>query len=615
MSVESRKLLFKICIVLLCVLYQPFFATAQTRDSANIYKKIKKFAYKRKFTKFLYGFVFTEPRPPAQLDMANSRFLSNRQKKADPNERYAGRTIRGIIIEVHDPFGYSVNDTLMHPVSGLQNLGNKAHLRTRHIVVRNMLLFRKNDKVDILKITESERILRQAVFITDARIIVQPAGKDSADVRVLVHDRWSWEVWLDLVDATEGELTFREYNLGGLGHQFRQDISNDFLVNQPEYRTRYTINNIGHTYITSNIYYIAETDNRQLRLSLTRPFYSPLARWAGGVTFWNTWKAFNFVGLDSIPQRYPLEYLQTDYWIGRAFNPTKSNSIDIRSRNIGVAVRYYNIKYRERPPFEADTLRLNLNTSLYIGSLSYSVRKFYKDKYIYRFGNNEDVPEGLLIQGLYGVQVKEQHKLRYYLGFELSRGKHVDKIGYLSGSVAYGNFFNKGVRNNVTINTGMFYFSDLLKVGRWHFRQFVEYKWVMGFNKPIQERIKLSPFELYGFMTDTITGSYKMFLNLQTVFYSPYNLVGFNFAPVLLIGLGMIQHEREEFFNTRIYQSYGVGLLIRNENLLVNTFRVSLVAYPYTVHGSKHIALNPAVSFSLRLAGFAAGSPDPVVYQ
>jgi hypothetical protein len=600
----------------LCVLGQPLFVSAQTKDSTKVYKKIKKFAYKRKFTKMLYGFVFTEPRPPVDPATANSRSLSNKQKKKDPNARYVGQVIREINIEVHDPFGFSVNDTIERSVSGLQNLGNKAHIRTRNFIVRNMLLFRKNDKVDILEITESERILRQAVFITDARIFLTPVkGSDSVDVKVVVHDRWSWEIWLDLTDVTEGEFTFREYNLGGFGHQFSQYVSNDFAVNEPEYRTRYAINNIGHTYITSNLQYKSAVDNRELGLSFMRPFYSPLTKWAGGVSGINTWKTFNIMGEDSVIQKHPVEYLQTDYWIGRNFNPRKNNSIDNRSRNIGMAVRYYNIHFKERPSFDLDTLRTNLDASLYIGSLSYSVRKFYKDKYIYRFGNNEDVPEGLLIQGLYGILDKEQHKLRYYLGFEVSRGKHLDRLGYLSGSVAYGNFFNKNVRSNITINPGLFYFSDLLKIGRWHFRQFLEYKWVIGINKPILERISFNPMELYGLSTDTIRGSQKMFLNLQTVFYSPYNLIGFNFAPILLIGFGIIQREREELFDTRIYQSYGAGLLIRNENLLVNTFRISLVAYPYTVNSNKHIALNPAVSFSLRLKGFAVGSPSPVPYQ
>ncbi len=606
--------------VIVCCL--PLSATAQEsqepKDSTSLYKKLKDFADKRKVTKFLYGCFFRDPYagPPPSLN--NSRSKSNGKKNKDPNAKYAGRIIKNIDIQVYDPFGHSVNDTVTRPVTGLQNLGNKAHIKTQTGIVRNILLFKKNEKIDLLKITESERMLRQAVFINDARIYVAPVGrsKDSVEVKVFVHDRWSLDVWVEMYDLTEVGVTFGEYNLGGLGQQLTQYVTNDFLENEPSSETRYSINNIGRTYISSSVFYRTGSMNHDLGFTVNRPFYSPLTRWAGGIVVSRMWRSYHYWGEDSSLQQTPLNYYYTDYWLGKSFHPFGKNSIDNRSRNIVIAVRYVNTHYLSRPSFEVDTGRLFRHSALYIGSVSYSVRKFYKDQYIYRFGANEDISEGWLLQGLYGVQDREEHKFRYYAGFEISRGRRFGKFGYLFGSFIYGNYFNKEVKNNATINTSLFYFSNLLEVGRWRVRQFVHYRLVYGFNKPQDERLGLDPLEMYGFVSDSIRGTRKMVLNLESVLYTPYNIIGFRFAPVFLLAFGMIDQDREKFFDTRIYQAYAIGILFRNENLLINTFRFTVGAYPViTTQGQKHFKINPSVSFSLRIRGLTVGRPTPVIYQ
>src|SRR5438128_11255797 len=107
--------------------------------------------------------------------------------------------------------------------------------------------------------------------------------------------------------------------------------------------------------------------------------------------------------------------------------------------------------YQHRPPFTFDTQRSNYNTSAFLGNVGYAIQQYYKDKYIYRFGANEDVPEGLILQFTYGGQKKEFAQIRYYTGFEIARAKHYD-IGYLSSSFSYVMYFDKYYLNDITIN-------------------------------------------------------------------------------------------------------------------------------------------------------------------
>jgi hypothetical protein len=615
MAGKSQKLFIQLWILLFFVVSPSISLKAQQKDSTDIYRKIKKYAYKRKFTKFLYEGVFRDPPAPVPPSLSNKKSLSNQQKQIDPNAAFVGKTIRQIIVQVYDPFGHSVNDTLVHEISSLQKLGNRAHITTRTIIIRNLLLFKKNQKVDILKITESERIIRQAIYVNDARIYLSAAGHDSVDVKVIVQDRWSWDVEAEITSPTDGNVTFRDRNLGGLGQQFNQTVYHDFSDKQSEYQGHYNINNIGNTYLSSMLSYSTKKNYQQVGLAINRFFFSPLTKWAGGATGFKTWDRYKYLE-DSVAKSVPLEYFSSDYWIGRSFNPRKGNSIDKKSRNISVAIRYTGTHYQKRPSFELDTNRINLHSSLYIGSVGYSVRKYYKDKYIYRFGANEDVPEGWLAQILYGILDKEQNKLRYYTGFELSWGKHYDRLGYIGGALAYGNYFNKGVRDDAAINAGLTYFSDLIKIGRWYIRQFAYYRFVYGINKTKLQTISFSRGEMYGLNSALLKGTRKMVLDLETVIYTPYSLIGFRFAPVVLIGIGMVDKEQPKFFNTRVYQSYAAGVLIRNENLLVSSFQFTVGVYPYTVPGNNtHFKVNPIASFSLKVSGFAASKPNPIMYQ
>src|SRR5688572_9655668 len=86
------------------------------RDTLAIYGKIRKFAYKTKFTKMIYHAVFVDPAPQKY----EKKPLSDKQTKSDPNAAFKGKIIRNVTIEVYDPFGFSVNDTTQREINPFQ---------------------------------------------------------------------------------------------------------------------------------------------------------------------------------------------------------------------------------------------------------------------------------------------------------------------------------------------------------------------------------------------------------------------------------------------------------------------------------------------------------------
>ncbi|MGZ3884795.1 MAG: hypothetical protein ACXVPD_11590, partial [Bacteroidia bacterium] len=221
--------------------------------------------------------------------------------------------------------------------------------------------------------------------------------------------------------------------------------------------------------------------------------------------------------------------------------------------------------------------------------------------------------QGIIVQGIYGAVLRELDRPRYYLGVEAARAYHFKSFGYLTATFAYGILYNIDAPNNITITGEVDYFSNLLKGGRWFFRQFANLKYIDGINKPVYQQIQLHPEEMYGFNGAALMGNSKTVLNLQTVAYSPLQLIGFRFAPVVMMGYGTIDNE-SSFLKNKIYQAYAFGLMIRNENLITSTFQITFGLYPSTANGKVGFTLNPITSFTLRVRGFAVGKPTIVTY-
>ena len=618
---KKNNHLIKFLFILCGMLFQVSNAGAQTddepvkgvRDTLAVYKKIKKAFSKHRATTLLYDAIFVDPAPKQY----ENKPLSDKQTKKDPKKKFEKKYIRSISITVFDPFGYSVHDTTRTAINSFQKIANHYHHTTRHRTIRNNLLFKQGDEVDLLKINESERLLRETGYVNDALIyITKVPHSDSVDIKVVVHDRWTIDAPVNL-SFTSGNVTLRDRNFLGFGQQLEQFGAYDASSGDYQYSGNYQIANIHRTFIKSNIYYLTTKDLTQVGVSFDRPFYSVTTKWAGGVTVQQDWGVFKYTDtVEKIDYRFPIRKTYTDVWGGRSYNPGFGTPENRKGTNIIFALRYTDTRYQKRPGFDIDTNKNNVNTNFILGSLGFSLRKYYKDQFIYRFGATEDVPEGFLFQILYGVLYKEETGLRHYSGFEISEGIHLDELGYVSLFANYGTYYNQFVKNNATLNSGFYFFSHLLKNNKWYFRQFINFKYVVGINKLPTERITLRSDEMYGMDNGSLSGTRKMIANLEAVSYAPYNIIGFRFAPLVLVGLGMLQSEQHLLLQSPVYQSYAVGLLLRNENLLNSSFQITYGFYPNLPDNTgKRSRFNPVLSFSLKIHTFTISRPTAMVYE
>ncbi|MEO8591348.1 MAG: hypothetical protein ABI432_18355, partial [Flavobacteriales bacterium] len=441
MGYQRRAVVFTHGLILALLLLGCTSKARAQEDSTALYRAIHDYSQKHKFTRWIYEGIFVEPqsgeKPPAP---------KTPPRRTNPAERYRGKIVRSIQVTVTDPFGYSVDDTTQAPVAWIQKAGNSAHRTSRHYVIRDLLLVRRFDKLDPLKVTESERLLRASAIVNDARITVHRAtgSKDSVDVYVVVHDKWNYDF------SAEGDLssvstTLRDRNFLGLGQELEQHVAYGPGFERPEFSGQHRVYNIENTYIGSLFQYNTSTLRDQVGLRFDRPFYSPLTRMAGAIALTKVW--IHTPELDTTGEAIGTTHINPVYfdtWLGRSFPIALDGTDPGRSSNIVGGLRYFQTRYAMRPSFDIDTLRINSDVSIWLASAGFSVRQYYKERYLYRFGATEDVPEGLLITVTSGVRKTEITRPLAYAGAEVSRGRYYNHFGYASLFAGYGTFWEGG---------------------------------------------------------------------------------------------------------------------------------------------------------------------------
>jgi hypothetical protein len=78
----------------------------------------------------------------------------------------------------------------------------------------------------------------------------------------------------------------------------------------------------------------------------------------------------------------------------------------------------------------------------------------------------------------------------------------------------------------------------------------------------------------------------------------------------------MLGDDNIPFPKGRIYQGYGLGLLVKNELLAINTFQISFGYYPFIPGvGNSIPKYNPLKTYNFIFRDFDLEKPGPVDYE
>ncbi|MCX6270477.1 MAG: hypothetical protein NTU44_04515 [Bacteroidetes bacterium] len=438
---------------------------------------------------------------------------------------------------------------------------------------------------------------------------------DSVDIFIRVMDNWSI-IPIVIASSSRVNLRLTDKNFSGLGHEFQNGFTWYKSNGSVAFNTNYFIPNIRNTHITSTIHYGTDEYGNFLRnFAIDRPFFSPFAHWAAGVGFMQQFRKDTIRSPDSIfnPQRF--KFNTQDYWAGNALPIFRGNTENSRTTNFISAIRFLRIRYLEGPSKIIDTLNIYSDENFYLVGIGISMRKYVQDKFIFKYGVTEDVPIGNVFSITAGYQDRIRNG-RTYIGARISSGRYYS-WGYLSSDIEYGTFFSASQAQQGVFLVSANYFTGLVEIGKWKFRQFVKPQLIIGINRFSYDSLTLNDGRgLDGFNSSLLSGSSRLLLTLQTQSYSPWDLIGFHFGPYLMCSLGMLGDERNGFKNKKAYAQLGLGVLIKNENLIISTFEISLAFYP-VIPGNGHnvFKINSFKTTDFGFKDFEIGKPATIIFH
>lgn len=539
-----------------------------------------------------------------------------KSKSIEPYLDYQNKYIRRIKINKIDVFGPEVYDTTIKPNTWIEEYANKLHFKTIDNIIRNNILVKRGEKVDPWRLADNERLLRELPYIHDARITVDQLEGDSVDLTYIIKDVWSKGFGLQFGGLNSGRFDFWDRNIFGTGHENENSILwNDKKNPKLGYEGYYRIKNISGTFINTTLKYVSAFDEEIYELDISRKFFTPSTKYAVGLLINKSSTIEGFEYYDTLSPT-EIKYNHTNFWLGRSFPLKSRNLLESSRQNLTISSAVYHYHFTETP-FSNENIFQNFQSrTLYLGSISYNKQGFYKTNYLYSFGRTEDIPYGMILTIIAGPEFN-QFNNRFYTGLSLSRGTYLIKLGYLYYGFDLG-FFNA---QNMKIDQGTLhlrsrYFTKLIKIGDYRFRQFAKFTYSMGYNRNKDEFITINnSLGIRGFRSKELKDEKKMVLNLESVFFSPLYVYGFRFVFYGFADLALMGSKKDFLLNQRLYSGFGLGMRIRNEKLVFRTIQLQLAIYPGAPADVKNYLFEISGEPRLHPENFEVKSPKIIEYK
>ncbi|TPG37624.1 hypothetical protein [Flavobacterium pectinovorum] len=600
----NRKI---VVFIILCFCLQSTYAQVkeEKKDSTEIYKRIRNYSKKNKFTQTLHKLFFKANKPRKKEELL-----------VTDTTNYNGKIIRKITIITLDPFGHSITDTTQVPKNWGERTGNRLHLKTKKIAIYNLLLFKRNTTYNSYKVQESERLIRAQKYVTAVRISNQlvSTASDSVDVTIRVLDSWS-TIPKFSISSNQVSVGFKEKDFFGSGQQLEYRFTNRFDDGRNANEATYTVPNIKNTYIKTILNYKIDLDNNYTKsVNIERDFYSPLTKWGGGIYVGQNFRQDTLQAPDLTYAYQPFKYNFQDFWAGKASKVFQDETNGIT--NLIVSARFMNVNYSEAPSEVYDPTHYYSDEKLILSGIGINTRKFIKDSYIFRNGQTEDVPIGRI----YGITLGYQYKntmWRPYVGAQFSFGNYY-KWGFLSTNFEAGTFFHDSKTYQTAFLFESNYFTKLFTIGKWRLRQFVNPEIVIGANREnvISDQLNINEQNGLAGFNSPVYGTNKMVLSLQTQTYSPHALWGFRMNPFFNYSIAVLGSPNNAMGRNKGYSKVTLGLLISNDYLVFSSFQLSLSYYPTIPYqGDNVFKTNTFETTDFGLQSFELAKPRIVEYK
>jgi hypothetical protein len=508
--------------------------------------------------------------------------------------RYKGKIIRNIIVE-RIPFGISIGDTSKKLINSITNLANNLHHLTKNSVVRKNLFFQKGDSLRPFLMADNERYLRQLLYLQDASIIVIPAfsGSDSIDVFVEVKDVFSVGGAINSLGLQQTNIQLREDNLAGTGNAaIAYALYENKRTNDLAFGGEYDSRNIGGSFIDGKIGYQSfnnaiqgPKEDNNYYVSFSKPLVNRYMYWTYELdaAYHATRNMYTDDSTYLSDIRY--RYNSIEGWIGYNIN-AKYFTYQQESNRLRklIGVRYIHQRFLSVPEkYETQYNWQFPQLSGVLATLTFYRQNFYKTKYIYGFGRNEDIPQGLLLSITSGYTQKQNLK-RPFIGFNYQRYQFNKENNYFSYALSAEGYLNQTEIQDINLLGSLFYFDHLKTMGaKWKQRFFLHVDAAQQINTVLNEPLFAnSQFGMpeYGnenVGNERVGGTLRTAVKAESEFFSPWSLLAFKVAPFVFSNVGVFTPYH---YDTKFLSSVGGGIRTANESFIFGTIELKGYYFP-----------------------------------
>ena len=609
---DTLILFEKDTILILPDTLQYLIKSQQTIKSQSFYDSLRSKATKNILTKELYNLTFS----PSNKQSTPKKIKT--EKSETQHLEHQSKIIRNIQIKKLEVFGPTVYDTSIVSESWLEKTGNNIHTNSKNRVIKNNLLFNKGEKVNPYKLADNERIIRQLPFIDDVRIIIVPdsSNNDSVDILVITKDVWSLGADLRVKNVNSAYGRLYEKNLAGFGHE----INNKVIYNINKFPSLgydgfYKIQNISRSFVTGIISYYNTYEKEEYFLGVSRGFITPYTKYAGGLSLKWINNTVDVNGLNTRKRAADLSYDHQDIWLGRSISFYSKDIRKFKRSKAIVSARMIRKQFNKRPYTDVDSNIAYHNTTMFLGSVAFSERKYYRSNLIFNFGRTEDIPYGYLLAFTAGHELLEYSE-RVYTGIKLAKGNDFHNIGYYYLSIMYGSYLR-----NALVEQGVFEieantFSKLYVRKKFKHRHFIKINYLFGINRKANEKITINNGSgIRDFNSEMVEGDKRFTMTFESVCFTNYEIFGFKFAIYGFADIGVVGLDKYFLFENRYYSGFGIGLRIRNENLIFKTIQIGLTYYPEIPPHNNICLFNIGNEKKINLKDFDSQAPSVIVFE
>jgi len=488
---------------------------------------------------------------------------SRLSRDIDYFSNYHGKKIHNIYIFRANIFNNT--DT----TNTLQKRVENFHRLTRESVIRKNLFFKTGEVVDAPTLVRNEQFLRTFDYLSDAYIVVQDFDAGQVDIYVYTRDNLSFSPAFEAQGTRKYYISLQESNLAGSGNLLE---AGTFLSGESPvykgYKAQFKIRNLLGRFFDFRFTVYQDYSNSLHGGALNKKFILP-KDYAGGVSY--EIKRYN------VFQRVSDTTVRTgentfDVWLGKSF-VWRPNFPEFY-----LTGRFTDIHFPIRYDVNQAYNSLFYNRKQTLLNAGFFRENFYRGHLIYGFGRSEDIPFGYRWDFTAG-KTWEEYSHRYYIGTKLQFAS-ITPHGFISTKGELGSYYNAVSRRyeQSVFSAESFYFSRLIKAGRWGIRNFASARYMRGYNRLVGEGEKLffqnglSPRVIE---ENTLSGYNRLLTSVETVGFSPINIHNFRFALYSFVDCAWLGYDKNIFRNDCL-SSVGVGVRIKNERLFFQTIQIRL---------------------------------------